>query len=107
MNAEEFKTKAVNVLRGRTKQLESMQTAIKRVVEAKEPAIPNQKEIVKEIADTAEECRQTIEYYDEKDPMSEEVQIAIADALEAINYCASALALFLALEPLGPSHPET
>src|SRR5690349_21061414 len=29
---------------------------------------------------TAEQCRQTIEYYDEKDPMPEEVQIAVADA---------------------------
>ena len=107
MDAQEFRTKAVTVLRGHTNELESMQTAIKRVVDAKEPAIPNQKDIFKEIADTAEECRQTIEYYDENDPMPEEVQIAVADALEAINYCASALALFLAVEPLRPSHPET
>ena len=95
MDAQEFRTKAVTVLRGHTNELESMQTAIKRVVDAKEPAIPNQKDIFKEIADTAEECRQTIEYYDENDPMPEEVQIAVADALEAINYCASAWPYFL------------
>jgi hypothetical protein len=58
MDAQEFRTKAVTVLRGHTNELESMQTAIKRVVDAKEPAIPNQKDIFKEIADTAEECRQ-------------------------------------------------
>ena len=77
MDAQEFKTKAITVLRGHTNELESMQTAIKRVVDAKQPAIPNQKDIFKAIGDTAEECRQTIEYYDEKDPMPEEVQIAV------------------------------
>ena len=95
------------MLRGHTNELDGMETAIKRVVEAKEPAIPNQKEIFKEISDTAEECRQTLEFYDEKEPMPEEVRVAMADALEAINYCTSALALFLAVEPLRPPHRKT
>ena len=51
MDAQEFRTKAVTVLRGHTNELESMQTAIKRVVDAKEPAIPNQKDIFKQIAE--------------------------------------------------------
>jgi hypothetical protein len=107
MDAQEFKAQTINALRGHTNELDSMETAIKRVVEAKEPAIPNQKEIIKEISHTAEECRQALEFYDEKEPMPEEIRVAMADALEAINYCASALALFLAVEPLRPSHPKT
>jgi hypothetical protein len=96
MNAEEFKTKTVNVMRAHANELDSMEEVIVAATKA-DIQIPNLKEIFKEISDTAQECQETLNFYDEDDPLPKEVRVAMKRAQEALNHCASALVLYLAV----------
>ena len=69
-----------------------MERAIMETVPRK-TAIPNLKDIFKEIADAARECAGTLEFYGENGPLPDTVRIAMMEVQEAIDDCASALVL--------------
>ena len=92
MDAEEYKTRTINVLRGHANELDSMENTIRSAAERRD-AIPNVKEIYKEISDAAQECHETLDFYNKEDPFPDDVRIAMKRVQEAINHCAAALVL--------------
>jgi hypothetical protein len=90
VNAEEFKTKSINVLKGHAKELDSMEMVISAAAK-KKTDIPNLKDILKELSDTATECQQTLDYYDETEPLPDVVRLALVRVQEAVGLCTSAL----------------
>jgi hypothetical protein len=95
MNKQEFETKTLNVLKGHAKELDHMETAITASSKAK-ANIPNLKDVLKELSETATECRQTLDHYDETDPLPDSVRLALVRVQEAVGSCASALVLHYA-----------
>jgi hypothetical protein len=92
MNKEEFETKTLNVLRGHAKELDHMETVITAAAKTKSD-IPNLKDILKELSDTAMECRQTLDYYDETEPLPDVIRLALVRVQGAVGSCTSALVL--------------
>jgi hypothetical protein len=92
MNAEEFETKSLNVLKGHANELDHMETVITAAANTKKD-IPNLKDILIELSETAADCRQTLDYYDETEPLPDVVRLALVRVQEAVGSCASALVL--------------
>ena len=100
MDNEEFETKTLNVLKGHVKELDHMEAAITAAAKAK-ANIPNLKEILKELSDTATECWQTLDHYDNADPLPESVRMAVVHVQQAVSSCTSALVLHYAATMRG------
>ena len=92
MGAQEFLRKTVNMLNGYANELNKMESAITAAA-CSAQAIPNVKEIYKELADVAEECGQTIDYYDQEEPFPAEVRTALIRVQESVRACVHALLL--------------
>jgi hypothetical protein len=90
VNAEEFKTKSINVLKGNARELDHMEAVITAAAK-KKTDIPNLKDILKELSDTATECRRILAYYDETEPLPDVVRLALVRVQEAVGSCTSAL----------------
>jgi hypothetical protein len=90
VNAEEFKTKSINVLKGNARELDHMEAVITAAAK-KKADIPNLKDILKELSDTATECRQILDYYDETGPLPDVVRLALVRVQAAVGSCTSAL----------------
>jgi hypothetical protein len=74
--AEEFARKTVDILNWYTNELNAITMAAKNRAQ-----IPNLKDVYKEISDAAEDCAQTIDHYEEGEPLPEAVRHALARVL--------------------------
>ena len=100
MDNEEFDTKTLNVLKGHAKELDHMEAAITAAAKSK-ANIPNLKDILKELSDTASECWQILDHYDNTDPLPESVRMALVYVQQAVSACTSALVLHYAATMRG------
>jgi hypothetical protein len=100
MNEAEYRTKSINVLNGHANELNSMHDRLFEAAKARK-AIPNLKDIFKEMSDTATECAQLLEFY-ETEEMPKDVRLAMKRVQTELGHCASAFVLYMAIgEALG------
>ena len=91
MGPQEFETKTIKVLKGHLMELDRMETVITAAAKSR-VNIPNLREILKQLSDTASECRETLDFYEAKH-LPDSVRIALADVQQAVSVCCSALVL--------------
>jgi hypothetical protein len=99
MDAEEYANQTAQALNNHAAELDKMTDGVTKAAKDRTD-VPHAKDIFKEITEAATECKQTMEYYGDDEPLPPAVRVAMERVQEHIANCTRAFVLYMAIARL-------